>query len=61
MEREYENKPEIEDLKTCQFCINTIYTDFKYLKIFNKDCYYHPVCYTLMLKKMERLGFLYSY
>jgi hypothetical protein len=49
-----------EELKKCNLCRNWIEDDIRRVYFCNKRCYYHPLCYNLMIQKMESLGFLYS-
>jgi len=61
MELELEMKTPFDDLRKCQLCKTWIEENTgKRFYICNKLIYYHPICFELMMKKMEMLGYLYS-
>ena len=60
MESQLETEYLKEEIKKCNLCNHWIETEIKRIVVCNRRCYYHLICYDLMIQKMENLGFLYS-
>lgn len=49
-----------EEMKKCYLCNLFIEGKFHRLKVCNRQSYYHPCCFNLMIQRMERLGMMYD-